>query len=159
MYNETLQEKLVTIMKNLNITFLWIGGLYNNTTFDNYKMPLHAVIFFCQHRSVIQNRVSFPRFRPQHRTGLVPGLDQFCQIYIRCGTGRKCWHWVRYGTWAKKPIPGRHRVGFAWWHSTTKDVGPIRNWDHCNDTSLGLWFVTIPYNIPVSDFDDCKLQA
>ena len=45
-YNETLQEKLVTIMKNLNITFLWIGGLYNNTTFYNYKMPLHAVIFF-----------------------------------------------------------------------------------------------------------------
>ena len=44
-YNETLQEKLVTIMKNLNITFLWIGGLYNNTTFYNYKMPLHAVIF------------------------------------------------------------------------------------------------------------------
>ena len=28
-----------------------------------------------------------------------------------------------------------------------------------NDTSLGLWFVIIPYQIPVSDFDDCNLQA
>ena len=44
----------------------------------------------------------------------------------------------------ERPKPGRHRVGFAWWRGTTKDVGPIRNWDHCSDTSLGLWFFTIP---------------
>ena len=54
----------------------------------------------------------------------------------------------------------------------------MRNWYHCNDNSLDLWFVTIPaYDgfilqicllilfvtyflyILVSDFDDCNLQA
>ena len=52
--------------------------------------------------------------------------------FTRGGTGRKFWRRLGMALEEKTDTgstPGRHRVGFTWWRGTTKDVGPVQNWD------------------------------